>query len=418
MAVEKKMNVDERLELFTELLSCQGNYYMWSYDLEGNLLGTNCSYLYLDSVLKRADCYRELLEYAQDQNMPIIISATFGLMWGAAVEHSKEGRTRIHIIGPAFTQMPSRAELESFLRGISPAVRHWSPKLIRRLESLPVITFNNFCQRVMMLHYCIYNEHIQPSDITLYTGVIDMLKKSQPAGELLEEEGSAERPDRNKVYHAERALLNLVREGNLHYKETLADIASVFNGKQKLARNSLQHAKLSQVVIIALASRAAIEGGVSPEIIYPRQDAYIRDVDNSTGAPAITEVGFAMLDDFIHLVHDKKTERQYSKPIASCCDYIEAHLEDKLTISDLARRVGYTDYYLSRKFKTETGISVNDYIKKVRIQRAKDLMATTDLSIQEISDRLGFGARSFFAETFKQAVGIPPAQWRNENKVM
>ncbi len=45
-------------------------------------------------------------------------------------------------------------------------------------------------------------------------------------------------------------------------------------------------------------------------------------------------------------------------------------------------------------------------------------MATTELSIQEISDRLGFGARSFFAETFKQIVGVPPAQWRNEHKVM
>ncbi len=417
MADEKKMNVDERLALFVELLSCQGNYYIWTYDMEGNILSTNCRYLYLDNILKRADGYGELLNYAQDQTMPIIISATFGLLWGAAIEKGKETQVRIHVVGPVFTQMPSRTELESFLRGVSPAVRHWSPKLIRRLESLPVVTFNNFCQRVIMLHYCIHNEHIQPSDITLYTGVIDVLRKRQAAIDAEEELGD-ERPDRNKVYHAEQTLLNLVREGNLHYKELLADIASAYNGKQKLARNSLQHAKLSQVVIIALASRAAIEGGVSPEIVYPRQDAYIRDVENASGAPAITEIGYAMLDDFIHLVHMNNTKRTYSKPITSCCDYIDAHLEDRITISDLARRVGYTDYYLSRKFKSETGMSINDYIKNARIRRAMNLMATTDLTIQEISDRLGFGARSFFAETFRQIVGVPPAQWRNEHKVM
>ena len=45
-------------------------------------------------------------------------------------------------------------------------------------------------------------------------------------------------------------------------------------------------------------------------------------------------------------------------------------------------------------------------------------MATTELSIQEISDWLGFVARSFFAETFKLIVGVPPSQWRNEHKVM
>ncbi len=416
MAAEKKMDVDERLAFFTELLSCQGDYYLWSYDAGGNLITTNCKYLYLDSIIKRADAFGELLDYAQTNTMPIIISATFGLMWGAAVEQIRGTGVRIHVIGPVFTQMPSRAEMESFLRGISPAVRRWSPKLIHRLESLPVITFNNFCQRIMMLHYCIHNEHIQPSDITLYTDVIDVLRRRQTPA--TEEENREERPDRNKAYHAERALLNMVREGDLHYKETLADIASAFNGKQKLAGNALQHAKLSQVVIIALASRAAIEGGVSPEIIYPRADAYIRDVDNSTGAPAITEVGFAMLDDFIHLVHDRNTKTDYSKPIASCCDYIEAHLEEKLTISELAGRVGYTDYYLSRKFKSETGMSINDYIKNARIRRAMNLMATTDLTIQEISDRLGFGARSFFAETFRQIVGVPPAQWRNEHKVM
>ena len=214
MAAEKKMDVDERLAFFTELLSCQGDYYIWSYDAGGNLLTTNCKYLYLDSIIKRADAFGELLDYAQTSTMPIIISATFGLMWGAAVEQNRGTGVRIHVIGPVFTQMPSRAEMESFLRGISPAVRRWSPKLIHRLESLPVITFNNFCQRIMMLHYCIHNEHIQPSDITLYTGVIDVLRRHQTPG--TEGEKREERPDRNKAYHAERALLNMVREGDLH----------------------------------------------------------------------------------------------------------------------------------------------------------------------------------------------------------
>lgn len=418
MPGENTMTIDERIGLFTELLSCQGEYYLWSYDAEGNLLSTNCSYLYLDIILRRANCYQELLEYARTESMPMIISASFGLLWGAVMEREEEGLRRIHVIGPAFTQLPDRKEMESVLRGISPAVRRWSPKLIRRLEALPVVTFANFCQRVLMLHYCVNAEHVQISDITLNTGIIDVLSR---AGNGEDEEAAPdtrELPDRNRVYRAEQALLTFVRQGDLQYKEALSGIASVFNGKQKLSQSSLQHSKLSQVIIIALASRAAIEGGVSPEIIYPRMDAYIQDVDNAKAAPAITEIGMTMLDDFIHLVHARQMQDNYSKPIRSCCDYIEANLEARLSIQDLASRIGYTDYYLSRKFKNETGMSINDYIKHARIRRAQTLLTTTDLSIQEITDKLGFGARSFFAETFKQIVGVPPAQWRNENKVI
>lgn len=418
MPLESQFSIDNRISLFRELLSCQGSWYLWTYDPEGNLLSTNCNYLYLDIVLKRASCYSDLLAYASDHSMPIIISATFGLIWGAVMEREKGSLHRIHIIGPAFTQLPSRSEMEAVLRGTDTATRKWAPKLIRRLESLPVITFTNFCQRLMMLHYCVCSEHIALSDITLYTGIIDVLRGRGANPDTDDNSFDLELPDRNKVYHAEQALLNLIREGDLHYKESLTDIASVFNGKQQLSGNSLQHAKLSQVVMITLSARAAIEGGVSPEIVYPRQDAYIRDVDSARNAPEITEIGMAMLDDFVHLVHEKNASLHYSKPIRSCCDYIESHLEEKITLSDLASRIGYTDYYLSRKFKNETGSSINDYVKNARIRRAKTLMTTTDLSIQEISDRLGFGARSFFAEVFKQITGMPPAQWRDENKVI
>jgi len=416
MSGGNNMNVDDRIALFSELLACQGEYYLWSYDPEGNLLSTNCSYLYLDSILRRADCFSGLLEYAQTESTPMIISASIGLLWGAVMEREDEKILRIHVIGPLFNQMPSRKEMEAVLRGISPAVRRWSPKLIRRLESLPVVTFSNLCHRILMLHYCVNGEHIPISDITLNTSIIEVLNKTPDSEE--EEAELHELPDRNRVYRAEQALLTMVRQGDLQYKESLTGIASVFNGKQKLSHKPLQHAKLSQVVIIALASRAAIEGGVSPEVIYPRTDAYILDVDNATNAPEVTEVGMAMLEDFVQLVHAQKLKEAYSKPIRSCCDYIDAHLEDRLSIQDLARRIGYTDYYLSRKFKKETGMSIGDYIKEARIRRAQMLLTTTDMSIQDISEKLGFGARSFFAEVFKQVTGVPPAQWRNENRIV
>ena len=90
-------------------------------------------------------------------------------------------------------------------------------------------------------------------------------------------------------------------------------------------------------------------------------------------------------------------------------DYLEARIDE------LAARVGYTEYYLSRKFKEETGVSLNNYIKFAKVERAKFLLSSTDTSIQEISNRLGFCSRSYFGSTFQKIVGCSPADYREGN---
>nr|MCR5826633.1 AraC family transcriptional regulator [Oscillospiraceae bacterium] len=77
---------------------------------------------------------------------------------------------------------------------------------------------------------------------------------------------------------------------------------------------------------------------------------------------------------------------------------------------------GYAEYYLSRKFKAETGLSINNYIKIVKVERAKTLLLSTNLDIQEICDLLGFGSRSFFSQTFRKIVGVPPAAYREQHQ--
>lgn len=71
-------------------------------------------------------------------------------------------------------------------------------------------------------------------------------------------------------------------------------------------------------------------------------------------------------------------------------DYLEMHTEDEVSIQQLAVMTGYTEYYLSRKFKEETHCSINDYSKIVRIERAKVLLYTTNDSTAQIADRLHF----------------------------
>lgn len=401
-------DVDSRLSFFSDLLSCQSRFYLWSYDAEGVLLSTNCPDLALNKVFQRSSCYTHMLEKAPESTCPVLMSVPAGLIWAAGFERIEDELIRIHVLGPVYTTEPTLSDLQSHLIN-SKITPRWRPKLIRILQRVPVVSWTTFSQQAIMLHYCITGERILSSDVT-FQNMETTLSNGQQAGATEER-----RPDRMRLYMAEQAMLHMIREGDLNYQDVLqTTMATSSQGTQNLAGTPLQKAKVSRIIFATLCSRAAMDGGLSPEVAYTRADRYVQDIVNAKTVSEVSSTSKTLYEDFIHLVHRQRTNPQYSKPIQNCCDYIESHLEEPLSISQLAKRIGYSDYYLSRKFKAETGDSIGDYIKFAKIERAKLLLATTQTSIQDIADSLGFGTRSSFAETFRKIAGIPPAAYRKQ----
>lgn len=406
-----QVNADRRLEFFSDLLATfSETCYFWHYDAEGSLMETNCADLALDKVFRRAESYDFMLDYAKENHAPLIMSSAYGLVWGASFEAEEGKLRRIHVMGPIFTQTPDNALLDEMLRS-SLITAGWRPKFQRILQRIPVFNMTTFFNLIIAMEYCVSGKRLKHSDLMLQRTPAQQKKKNKSGWQ--EEE---RRADRNQVYRAEQAILQMIREGNLNYMDSWQQVANTFTGNQQLSQNHLQHAKLSQVQFIAMCSRAAIEGGLSPEIAYTRNDAYIQDVDNARTVSDITQIGRSMCVDFVELVHKQKADPGISKPIRSCCDYIQTHLGEKISASTLANRVGYADYYLSRLFKQQMGMSIDQYLRNMRIERAKFLMTTTQDSIQEISDQLGFSNRNYFTQVFTQVTGVSPALYRKENQ--
>ncbi len=122
-----------------------------------------------------------------------------------------------------------------------------------------------------------------------------------------------------------------------------------------------------------------------------------------------------LLEDYVHRVQQGKAAKAISGQIKSICDYISIHIREKLSLSQLAQQAGYTEYYFSHKFKNEMGCSVADYIKHEKIQQAKLLLSGTKMSIQEISEELSFGSRSYFSSSFQKETGLSPSEYRERN---
>ena len=132
-------------------------------------------------------------------------------------------------------------------------------------------------------------------------------------------------------------------------------------------RDPLRQMKTSIVVFTTLVTRAAMEGGLSPEIAYPLGDSYIQTAEDCQDSGELNSLAHAMYHDFIYRVHQLRANPHCSHAIQKCCDYIELSLDRKIRAKDLAVLVGYTEYYLTEKFKNETGLSVSDYGRLYRI---------------------------------------------------
>ncbi len=97
-------------------------------------------------------------------------------------------------------------------------------------------------------------------------------------------------------------------------------------------------------------------------------------------------------------------------------EYIEAHIQEKISVGDLARLVHVNEQHLMRIFKKATGQSILEYITERRIIIASNLLKDTDYSINFISDCVGCENYSYFTRIFKKYTGFTPREYRMQFK--
>src|SRR5882762_6188744 len=93
-------------------------------------------------------------------------------------------------------------------------------------------------------------------------------------------------------------------------------------------------------------------------------------------------------------------------------DFIEAHLEENISIQALASIAGLSMYHFARAFKQSDGMTPHEYLIHCRVRRAKDLIVETDLSLSEIALAAGFSDQSHCARRFREHVGVTPSSYR------
>lgn len=125
-----------------------------------------------------------------------------------------------------------------------------------------------------------------------------------------------------------------------------------------------------------------------------------------------------IISSLIHVIlADALSQKNYTKnhelsDIEKAATYLERNFERQISIGNLAQMLFLNPSYFSRKFKQEKGVSPKTYLMNIRLNAAKLLLTDTNLSVHELSEKVGFTDDTYFITYFKNRYGVTPLEYR------
>ena len=373
-------------------------------DAEGGLIP------YFDSVedspLMKDPLLRELLRSgAAEQDKPYVLRDDF-----SAYYLSGRWKNGWLYIGPMMNTKPDPLQLSAFYRShnISPEdVRNPRAFTMRQIKDISVLVFS-----------VLQGTPVEENDFLVKNPVFTADEQEIHRG-LSESAGTDEaaRDDEayKHTYHEEQQLLQAAMEGRTDDVIRLSERLDEDSGR--LSERDINHWRAVAVIGITLISRAAIQGGVSPETAYRVSGYYISKSIAASERGVLLYYRNRAIEDLVGRVKQAKGKPQGSPYTVRCKDYIRKHFREKIYIEAISEPLGISAGYLAKLFKKETGLSIQEFTNQVRVERAANLLIYSEKSLSEIADYVHFPSQSYFGKIFRGLKGMTPNEFRKRNKI-
>jgi len=125
---------------------------------------------------------------------------------------------------------------------------------------------------------------------------------------------------------------------------------------------------------------------------------------------------FIHLGSFLHDPLNTYTIRQNQDPMQEATKYIQDHFNKNISVDIIAKKIGYSNYYFIRKFKSYLGKTPYQYLLHLRLEHAKYLLKYTSKTLREIAYDSGFNSDISFINAFSKHLDISPTTYRKEKE--
>lgn len=321
------------------------------------------------------------------------------------------------IIGPTFQVKQSDQTLRE-LAFLCDVTKDETKEFLDGMHSILPMPLDSILQILCVVNYIVNNEKLTINDIAIHEKEqeeLTMPAESERAIFQFDRDiNTAELPELHNTLALEQTILNFIRQGDtLRLREWIKDIPAVHGGT--LAFDQIRQLKNTFIITAALASRAAIRGGMDIDDAFTLSDAYIQKCELMNTIEQITNLQYHMIFEYTQRVEKLRLVKVPSKFIADIANYVHHHLSEPISTEEMAKALFMNRSWMAVKFKQETNMTLTDFILKEKTEEAKRLLRYTDKPITSISAYLGFSSQSHFSRTFKKYTGSLPNEYRKRH---
>ncbi len=209
------------------------------------------------------------------------------------------------------------------------------------------------------------------------------------------------------IGYQQKDFIQRIRFGQTEKTREMLDelFARVAQARSLAILNQIWHELLGEIY------RLAHENGLPLSSILTEKEQKSDFLENFSSIDDINQWFFQKFSLLTGQMNHRHT-KPYSFTIRQAIRYLKEHFTEDMNLDVLAREVGLSKNHLCTLFHTETGQNFVDYLHQIRIEQARELLATTDLRVSEVGFKVGYHDAKYFAKVFQKYQNCTPSEYR------
>ncbi len=211
-------------------------------------------------------------------------------------------------------------------------------------------------------------------------------------------------------YEVERAMMDAIARGDIAEATYQQNLFMGFSLDRRVP-DRLRDVKDMIIAVNTLFRKAIQQAAVHPLYIDGISGQFVAEIEAAENPEQVQALIPKMIRQYGLLVQQHSLA-SYSAVVRDCLNYIDFHYMEPLSLEILAARFSVNKNYLSTRFHKERGMTVTDYINRIRVNRASALLRRSSLPIQQLAEQCGFPDANYFTRIFKKLQGVTPNEYR------
>ena len=285
--------------------------------------------------------------------------------------------------------------------------------LQREAGKLKVISVNQ-CQSAANLLAVIiqYMANTYDTDFMEQKSLLDWRNEIFTRLEKQKAEHQEEKFDMSVYLKRERRFLQYLRMADKKRADKLIPV--LFTDIEILGEHNLSNIKQMLGELMIVSSRALIEAGIEIDAIAGLTREHREGMEKYARSDELFRFTYQIFDRMLESAYLLIKSQEHTSIIKAVRKYIDDHFGEHITMEDVADSVSMSPSYLSALFKEKMGMTVHDYLIRVRIEKSIELLGRRDLSIKQVMQQCGIESQSYYNRIFKKMIGLPPGKYRNQ----